>query len=188
MTLLVLPLVELVPELDARRVSGLVADNSGAFLAFGVSFLVTYRFWARTIDCSRRVRRATFAGSRLGKHYGYLRLHFSPSRPRSWAGRTRPDRSALRGNDDDHRPLRRAHCNVDHPPPRVRGRPAIESAGQATPPGRPVDYGSAHGMFRRVLVGPRHRSLRSALARAAARGDGQRAAPANPGRVATALR
>lgn len=110
MTLLVLPLVEPVPELDARGVGGLVADNSGAFLAFGVSFLVIYRFWA--------------AHDRLF-----------------------------------------ASC----PTSEVRGRPAIESAGRATPSGRPVDYGSVHGMFRRVLAGPRRRSLRSALARAAAR-------------------
>lgn len=46
MTLLVLPLVEPVPKLDARGVGGMVADNSGAFLAFGVSFLVIYQFWA----------------------------------------------------------------------------------------------------------------------------------------------
>jgi uncharacterized membrane protein len=45
MTLLVLPLVELVPEIDAHDLRASVADHLDVFMSFLISFLVIYVFW-----------------------------------------------------------------------------------------------------------------------------------------------
>lgn len=45
MTLLVLPLVEAVPEVDPSDVGGFVADHLSLFVSFVVSFLVILLFW-----------------------------------------------------------------------------------------------------------------------------------------------
>jgi uncharacterized membrane protein len=44
-TLLVLPLVEIVPRQSIPDVGGFLRDNQAAFLTFVLSFLVIYRFW-----------------------------------------------------------------------------------------------------------------------------------------------
>jgi uncharacterized membrane protein len=44
-TLLVLPLVEIVPHSDVMDLGGLLADNGSQFYAFVLSFVVVYRFW-----------------------------------------------------------------------------------------------------------------------------------------------
>jgi uncharacterized membrane protein len=45
MTLLVLPLVELAPEVDPQDVGGLLREHTDLFLSFVISFLVIYVFW-----------------------------------------------------------------------------------------------------------------------------------------------
>lgn len=45
MTLLVLPLVDIVPDADLDRVSSLFDEHTSLFVSFVVSFLVIYLFW-----------------------------------------------------------------------------------------------------------------------------------------------
>jgi uncharacterized membrane protein len=56
MTLLILPLAELAPEVDVHDVGGFVQEHSSAFLSFGLSFLVIYVFWAAHERAFRTVR------------------------------------------------------------------------------------------------------------------------------------
>ncbi len=44
-TLLVLPLVDIVPHVDITDVGALLAGNTSSFVAFVLSFVVVYRFW-----------------------------------------------------------------------------------------------------------------------------------------------
>jgi uncharacterized membrane protein len=45
MTLLVLPLVELAPEVDVGGLGTVVSEHSDVFISFVISFLVIYVFW-----------------------------------------------------------------------------------------------------------------------------------------------
>jgi len=45
MTLLVLPLIDLVPKASKSGFGPMFVDNAGPFLAFALSFAVIYRFW-----------------------------------------------------------------------------------------------------------------------------------------------
>jgi uncharacterized membrane protein len=58
MTLLVLPLVELVPEVEPDHFGSFVADHLDVFVSFVISFLVIYVFWSaheRAFDGVERI-------------------------------------------------------------------------------------------------------------------------------------
>ena len=58
MTLLILPLVEVAPEVDPDRLRSFVEDHSDLLLSFTVSFLVIYVFWAAHGTAFRRAKEA----------------------------------------------------------------------------------------------------------------------------------
>ena len=58
MTLLVLPLVELAPEVDPERLWSFVQDHGDLLLSFTVSFLVIYVFWSAHATAFRRAKEA----------------------------------------------------------------------------------------------------------------------------------
>jgi uncharacterized membrane protein len=59
MTLLVLPLVESVPDVDLNQVGAFVADHLSLFVSFVVSFLVILLFWAGHRRAFEHVRHMT---------------------------------------------------------------------------------------------------------------------------------
>ncbi len=77
MTLLVLPLVEAVPEVDGDDVWGFVADHLSLFVSFVVSFLVILLFWGAHQRVFRRVDEMT-GGLRLLNGLWLLAIAFLP--------------------------------------------------------------------------------------------------------------
>jgi uncharacterized membrane protein len=77
MTLLVLPLVEAVPEVDQDNVGGFVGDHLSLFISFIVSFLVILLFWAAHQRLFRMVTEMT-AGLRLLNATWLLLIAFLP--------------------------------------------------------------------------------------------------------------